>query len=197
MSSQNRDILPTHVVPIHYGSRPLVSPFIFDPWGFLTLFWFFFWIWGSFPSTDLKLTPDLEACTFAGEVSVRLTVREATSSIALHSHEEITVSHGELLTSAADGGSHVAHVASGIEFDKSRETVTVRFDKEVRPGEATLNLKFKGILNDQMAGFYRSEYTVSGGATKRNMAATQFEATDARRAFPCWDEPSLKATFKV
>jgi len=88
-------------------------------------------------------------------------------------------------------------VASGIEFDKSRETVTVRFDKEVRPGEATLNLKFKGILNDQMAGFYRSEYTVSGGATKRNMAATQFEATDARRAFPCWDEPALKATFKV
>eukprot|EP01094_Clydonella_sp_ATCC50884_P017334 TRINITY_DN2999_c0_g1_i1.p1 TRINITY_DN2999_c0_g1~~TRINITY_DN2999_c0_g1_i1.p1 ORF type:complete len:463 (-),score=132.41 TRINITY_DN2999_c0_g1_i1:21-1409(-) len=54
---------------------------------------------------------------------------------------------------------------------------------------------FEGVLNDQMAGFYRSRYSVEG--EERFMAVTQFEPTDARRAFPCWDEPSLKATFSV
>lgn len=54
---------------------------------------------------------------------------------------------------------------------------------------------FNGQLNDQMRGFYRSVYTVNG--EERTLAVTQFEATDARRAFPCWDEPALKAVFEV
>ena len=57
-------------------------------------------------------------------------------------------------------------------------------------------IKFRGILNDKLHGFYRSQYTDAAGKT-HTIATTQFEATDARRAFPCWDEPALKAVFKV
>ncbi|HYY47073.1 MAG TPA: ERAP1-like C-terminal domain-containing protein, partial [Thermoplasmata archaeon] len=63
-------------------------------------------------------------------------------------------------------------------------------------GPATLRLVFSGVLNDELAGFYRSRYTMSDG-TEGFMAATQFESTDARRAFPCWDEPATKAVFEV
>jgi puromycin-sensitive aminopeptidase len=57
-------------------------------------------------------------------------------------------------------------------------------------------MSFSGELNDKMKGFYRSKYTTPAGVV-RNGAVTQFEATDARRAFPCWDEPAVKATFDV
>ena len=63
-------------------------------------------------------------------------------------------------------------------------------------GEAQIHLEFTGTLNDQMKGFYRSQYTSSDGET-RHAAVTQFESTDARRALPCWDEPAVKATFDV
>jgi len=82
-----------------------------------------------------------------------------------------------------------------IEHVKEKEVANISFPKEL-VGDAELTLTFTGILNDQMAGFYRSEYVDLKGE-KKFMAATQFEATDARRAFPCWDEPSRKATFKV
>ena len=57
-------------------------------------------------------------------------------------------------------------------------------------------MEFTGILNDRLVGFYRSEYQDAEGQT-RHLATTQFEATDARRAFPCWDEPAQKAVFDV
>ncbi|VAI31868.1 unnamed protein product [Triticum turgidum subsp. durum] len=56
-------------------------------------------------------------------------------------------------------------------------------------------MDFNGILNDQMRGFYRSKYQYKG--KERNMAVTQFESVDARRCFPCWDEPAFKAKFKL
>ncbi|CAM0951104.1 unnamed protein product [Alopecurus aequalis] len=56
-------------------------------------------------------------------------------------------------------------------------------------------MDFNGTLNDQMRGFYRSKYEYKGKA--RNMAVTQFESVDARRCFPCWDEPAFKAKFKL
>lgn len=75
-------------------------------------------------------------------------------------------------------------------------SVRLEFGTELAVGEATLKFKFVGHLNNQMAGFYRSSYTSASGE-KRIMASTQFEALDARRAFPCWDEPAVKAVFGV
>nr|MCS5669465.1 M1 family metallopeptidase [Dehalococcoidia bacterium] len=70
------------------------------------------------------------------------------------------------------------------------------FGETIQPGDARLEMVFTGELNDKLIGFYRSEYTSQDGET-RYLATTQFEPTDARRAFPCWDEPAKKATFEV
>ena len=65
-----------------------------------------------------------------------------------------------------------------------------------RPGDLTLETRFRGILNDKLRGFYRSTFVDADGV-EQVIATTQFEATDARRAFPCWDEPAHKAVFAV
>ncbi len=77
------------------------------------------------------------------------------------------------------------------------ETLTLTFPSSLSAGQYDLNCAFDGTLNDQMRGFYRSAYTAAQSGEKRHCAVTQFEATDARRCFPCWDEPACKATFQV
>ncbi len=81
-------------------------------------------------------------------------------------------------------------------FDDTYETVTFVFDRDLPPGRAVVEIDFDGVLNDRLHGFYRSTYTDDSGVA-HTIATTQFENTDARRAFPCWDEPAFKATYEV
>ena len=74
--------------------------------------------------------------------------------------------------------------------------MTLKFPAELPVGAGTLTMKYQGEINNAMAGFYRSQYEDATGA-KKWMGSTQFEALDARRAFPCWDEPARKATFTL
>ncbi|CAN0102751.1 unnamed protein product, partial [Ectocarpus sp. 8 AP-2014] len=83
-----------------------------------------------------------------------------------------------------------------ISFDLKLCTATFTFPEPLAKGKGTLKLSFQCDINNQMAGFYRSGYTTVDGE-KRVMASTQFEALDARRCFPCWDEPARKAVFQV
>ena len=138
----------------------------------------------------LTLEPDLVNFTFRGEESVDIEVVESTSSITLNSIE-IAIQSCELVFN--DG---TRQPSSDVTFDESQETVAIEFDSEIPTGIARLNIQFTGDLNDKLRGFYRSKYTDVNGR-ERYLASTQFEATDARRAFPCWDEPPLKATFDV
>ena len=84
-----------------------------------------------------------------------------------------------------------------VTYDEATQTTKVQIGSKVSKGEkAQLEMKFTGELNDKMAGFYRSTYKNADG-TEAILATTQMEATDARRAFPCFDEPSLKAEFTI
>jgi puromycin-sensitive aminopeptidase len=95
---------------------------------------------------------------------------------------------------ASVDGEHATAITA-IEYNSEMQTATLRLAGEVTAGEYALQLNFTGELNDKMTGFYRSKYELNG--VTRYMATTQFEATDARRAFPCWDEPALKAQFEI
>ncbi|HEY2860021.1 MAG TPA: M1 family metallopeptidase [Terracidiphilus sp.] len=131
----------------------------------------------------LTLTPDLKAATFTGVETIDLDVKEPSATITLNSAEidfqSVTVTSG--------GKQQTATVAT----DKDKEQTTFTFPQPVPAGKASLDIHYTGILNNELRGFYLSK------TAKRNYAVTQFESTDARRAFPSFDEPAFKATFGV
>src|SRR5262249_30509854 len=120
--------------------------------------------------------------------SIALEVLEPTTEIVLNALEL------EIDSATVEGAGKRLRAAVGLEPEKER--VHLRLSESVGPGEYTLRVGFRGILNDKLHGFYRSQYTDAAGKTHM-LATTQFESTDARRAFPCWDEPELKASYKV
>src|ERR1700676_694051 len=137
---------------------------------------------------DIRLTPDLTAFTFQGEVSVAIVVNETTDDVVLNALElEI-----DKVTAERAGKS----LGAKAEMEPAKERAHLRFAEKLSAGEWTLKIAFRGILNDKLHGFYRSQYQDAAGKT-HVAATTQFESTDARRAFPCWDEPELKASYKV
>jgi len=133
---------------------------------------------------DIKLHPDLENFTFTGEEIITINIAKETKEITLHC-KEIEINTVRLNKD----------FANKIKYDQKKETVTFVFPKKIPKSKHTLVINFKGILNDKMRGFYRSSYIYEGKV--HNIATTQFEATDARRAFPCFDEPAQKAVFHV
>jgi puromycin-sensitive aminopeptidase len=138
---------------------------------------------------DLRLEPDLAAFTFAGNETVTVTVTEPTAELLLNA-VELEITEAQI---AQDSG---PALAGRIEPDERAERCRLTFPQAIPPGVWKLRLAFKGTLNDKLRGFYRSTYQDQAGRTKP-LAATQFEATDARRAFPCWDEPDFKAVFST
>ena len=135
------------------------------------------------------ITPDLERATFAGRVEIDVEIAEATNTLRLNAIE-LDLSAATLTA----GGT--AHRSIDLRLDEEYEFATYTFDATLPVGSAVLEIAFNGILNDQLHGFYRSTFTDPSGV-KHTIATTQFENTDARRAFPCWDEPAFKATYQV
>ncbi len=132
---------------------------------------------------DIHLTPDFATDTFAGQVGIRVRLSEQSRAITLHAAEidfhEVTI--------AAGGTTQVASVT----LDAGSETATFTVPQPIPAGAAAIAMRYTGRLNDQLRGFYLSR------ANNRDYAITQLEATDARRAFPSFDEPAMKATFAV
>ncbi|WP_447985532.1 M1 family metallopeptidase [Nitrospira sp. Nam74] len=136
---------------------------------------------------ELRLEPDLNTCTFAGKQIVALTVRESTSEVVFNAVDL------HIREASIENEANVKHEGS-IELQPATERCRIYFPTTLQPGAWKLSLSFTGILNEKLRGFYRSTYHDAHG-NLRTLAATQFEATDARRAFPCWDEPAFKAVF--
>ncbi|MHB8220083.1 MAG: M1 family metallopeptidase [Acidimicrobiales bacterium] len=137
----------------------------------------------------LTLTPDLVAATFTGTAEIELTVHEPTAEIVCNA-VELSVDRASL--EAPDGTTWEAAVST----DETTERMTFSFSSPLPTAPATLHVSYTGILNDKLRGFYRSTFTDADGVT-HTIATTQMESTDARRAFPCWDEPDRKAVFDV
>jgi len=137
---------------------------------------------------DLRLEPDLETAAFAGEETVTVQVREPVSQVLLNA-ADLRI---ETVTAAGPGG-----VLEGtVTLEPAAERARLGFPRQLEPGEWRLTLRFGGTLNERLRGFYRSTYKDAAGVA-HVLATTQFEPTDARRAFPCWDEPAFKAVFAV
>ena len=138
----------------------------------------------------VSLAPDLAAFTYQGTQSVTLNIVKATDTIEMHAKEL------SFWSCSYQPESGQAVECTTITLDIKATTVAFKFPSTLTAGNGTINLTFTGCLNNEMAGFYRSGYKDINGNDKI-MGSTQFESLDARRAFPCWDEPSRKAVFSL
>ena len=137
---------------------------------------------------NYKLTfePDLKKFTFAGLESISINCKKSVNTITMNCAElkikSCTVKSGKKI------------IKSFPKTNEKKEELQIKLAEKIR-GLCTVDLEFEGILNDRLLGFYRSRYEQNGKT--KYLATTQFEAADARRAFPCWDEPEAKATFEI
>ena len=130
----------------------------------------------------LVLEPDLGAASFQGTVSIDVTASAAVQSVALNA-DELDI------TSVVVGGTE-----STFRLDTSTERLII--DAAIDKGDTTIDIAFTGTLNDKLRGWYRSTFKDKDGV-EQVMATTQMQATDCRRAFPCFDEPEFKAVFDI
>ncbi|MBA2625459.1 MAG: M1 family peptidase, partial [Acidimicrobiia bacterium] len=138
---------------------------------------------------ELVIEPDLDAARFTGTEDVTLDVLEAVDEVVLNAAELVV---DEAWLTGPDG----TRLDADPQLDEETERLTLALSGTAAPGPWTMHLGFRGVLNDKLRGFYRSTFTDADGAT-RTIATTQMEPVDARRAFPCWDEPDRKAVFGV
>jgi len=134
-------------------------------------------------SYDLKFTPDLAKATFAGEAKIQVVLAAPSDKVTLNS-AELKITSAQV---TAGGQTQTAAVS----YDTDKEQATLTVPQIIAAGPATLQLVFDGMLNSELRGFYLSQ------TPRRRYAVTQFEPTDARRAFPSFDEPAYKAVFNI
>ena len=174
----------------------------------------------------IELDVDLDGAAFTGTVGIDIDISEAVGAIVCNAADlevaEAFITRSDSLSRAGEPAGPGGGLGSGADGDQTgagggepagpgagalrlvvapdpeseRLVLTDPAGAGFGPGAARLDISFSGALNDQLRGFYRSTYTDDAGRT-RTIAATQFQSTDARRAFPCWDEPAFKATFEA
>ncbi len=140
-------------------------------------------------SYRIELAPDLDEARFSGSVEIDVRVHEQVGRIVLNA-AELEIAAASVLPRGGDP------LEARADLDETTERLVLTLPRDLASGEATVRLSFAGTLNDSLRGFYRSTFTDAQGRA-RPIATTQMESTDARRAFPCWDEPDRKATFEV
>ncbi|HXJ34772.1 MAG TPA: M1 family metallopeptidase [Candidatus Eisenbacteria bacterium] len=132
---------------------------------------------------DLHVTPDLDAGTFTGEVTIGLGLAKARKEITLHA--------ADLAITRATARANGTEVAVKASLQPHDETATLRFAKPLPAGDVALTLAYHGKLNQHLRGLY------AASANGRPYAFTQLETADARRVLPCFDEPAMKARWRV
>ncbi len=139
---------------------------------------------------DLTISPDLPSRSFVGRVTVTLDVHEPLATLVCNA-AEITVHQAWVVDASGTRTNSIS-----IKHDELDKRLSLDFERTVAPGLVKLTMEYEGTLNDKLAGFYASTYTDDAGVL-HTIATTQLQSTDARKAFPCWDEPDFKAVFSV
>lgn len=134
---------------------------------------------------DITVRPDATALTFTGSVGADVEVVKATSTVTVNA-ADMTFGKVQL-----DG----SNVAPRVAYDKDAQTATLTFDAPIAVGKHRLAIDYTGKINQQAFGLFSVDYDTPQGS--KRLLATQFESPDARRFAPMWDEPALKATFKL
>ncbi|MCV0430232.1 M1 family metallopeptidase [Nitrosopumilus sp.] len=135
---------------------------------------------------QLTFEPNLTKFTFVGNEILFADCKKPTNTI--------TMDCAELKIKSCYVKYKGKIIKSHAKTNEEKEKLEIKLSEKIK-GNLSIEIEFEGILNDRLLGFYRSQY-VQNGKTKY-LATTQFEAADARRAFPCWDEPEAKATFDI
>ncbi|MEY2547373.1 MAG: hypothetical protein QOG48_2490, partial [Verrucomicrobiota bacterium] len=149
---------------------------------------------GKLPKTVLpteyavRIVPKIDNFTFTGSVTAKLDVKEPTRELVLNALEL------EITSAALDDQ---PLPKSAIKIDKKEELLRLTLPNELPAGPHILSLAFTGKINQQGQGLYYMRYQEEGTGAKKIALGTEFEATDARRFFPCWDEPSFRARFQL
>jgi aminopeptidase N len=136
----------------------------------------------------MRVVPNIDNFTFAGSERVKLNVRSPVHQLVLNALEL------RIQAASVDGAELPA---SAIRIDKETELLTLTLPSELTSGDHTLALRFTGKINQQGRGLFYMRYQEQGSGGRKVMLGTQFEATDARRFFPCWDEPAFRARFQL
>ena len=136
----------------------------------------------------IRIVPRIEKFSFTGTETVKVLLRKPVRQIALNALEL------DISTASVDGK---PLPKSAIAVDRKQELLTLALGEELPAGEHTIALAFSGKINEQGQGLFYAPYQEKGSGAKKVMLGTQFEATDARRLFPCWDEPSFRARFQL
>src|SRR6184192_3335559 len=137
---------------------------------------------------SIRIVPKIDQFTFTGTETVRLNVRSPVHLLVLNTLEL------KIEAASVDGKDLPA---SAIKADNEKELLTLPFSSELAAGDHALTLRFTGKINQQGQGLFYMRYQEQGSGARKIMLGTQFEATDARRFFPCWDEPAFRARFQL
>jgi aminopeptidase N len=136
----------------------------------------------------IRIVPNIGNFTFAGSETVKLSVRSPVYQLVLNGLEL------KIETASVDGKELPL---SAISTDNEKELMTLTLPSELAAGDHALTLRFTGKINQQGQGLFYMRYQEQGSGVRKVMLGTQFEATDARRFFPCWDEPAFRARFQL
>ena len=136
----------------------------------------------------VRIVPNLDNFTFTGSETVKLNVRSPVHQLVLNGLEL------KIETAAVDGKELPP---AAIKTDNKKELLTLALPSELEVGDHALTLGFTGKINQQGQGLFYMRYQEQGSGARKVMLGTQFEATDARRFFPCWDEPAFRARFQL
>ena len=131
----------------------------------------------------LELTPDFNSLNFSGKVNIEIKILKSSSKLKLNC-QDIKIKKAEIKNNKL----------KKITYNEKYQTAEFAFQNKIK-GAINLYLEFEGKIRDDLRGWYKSTYSIRD--KQKIMLTTQFESTDARKAFPCFDQPDLKAKFSL